>query len=180
MIISCLLALLLTSHLVWSSPVYSKTTEAFHRRNVFYAGGQYVFNETLGGTILVNQMYIEQLTPINGVTQRYPLVFLHGGGISGTVSTVSCFTHRGHQLLIKTVYSNGSISPMATEAGPHSFLKEATRSSSSTSGVWVDQLHKIPPRFSLEIPPRWSNWLSRHQRYIKSTIKRNFTRNGQG
>lgn len=86
MIVSLLLALLFGSYSACSSSVYSKTTEAFHRRNVFYAGGQYVFNETLGGTILVNQMYIEQLTPINRVTQRYPLVFLHGGGISGTVS----------------------------------------------------------------------------------------------
>lgn len=103
MIISCLPALFLASYLVWSSPVYSKTTEAFHRRNVFYAGGQYVFNETLGGTILVNQMYIEQLTPINGVAQRYPLVFLHGGGISGTVSTESCF----HSSRAPSTYDDG-------------------------------------------------------------------------
>lgn len=61
------------------------TSEAAHRRKVFYAGGQYVFNATLNGTILVKQMYAEQLTPVHGRTHPNPLVFVHGGGVSGTV-----------------------------------------------------------------------------------------------
>lgn len=63
----------------------SGTSEAAHRRKVFWAGAQYVFNATLNGTILVNQMYAEQLTPVNGRRRAYPLVFVHGGGVSGTV-----------------------------------------------------------------------------------------------
>lgn len=61
------------------------TPEAAHRRKVFWAGGQYVFKATLNGTILVNQMYAEQLTPVNGTKHPYPLVFVHGGLLSGAV-----------------------------------------------------------------------------------------------
>lgn len=59
--------------------------EAAHRRKVFWAGGQYVFNANVNGTILVKQMYAEQLTPVHGVKHPYPLIFVHGGGVSGTV-----------------------------------------------------------------------------------------------
>lgn len=62
-----------------------ETSEAAHRRKVFYAGGQYVFNAALNGTILVKQMYAEQLTPVKGRTHPYTLVFVHGGTVSGTV-----------------------------------------------------------------------------------------------
>lgn len=61
--------------------------EAPHRRAVFYAGGQYALSGTGPNHILVNQLYVEQLTPLAGKQQPYPLVFYHGGGISGTVST---------------------------------------------------------------------------------------------
>lgn len=74
---------------VWSVATYGgfdrRTFEALHSRSVFYAGGRYVFDKSLNGTILENQMYVEQLTPIGGVKHPYPLIFAHGGGASGTV-----------------------------------------------------------------------------------------------
>ncbi len=61
--------------------------EAPHRRNIFYAGGQYVLSGTGPNHVLADQLYVEQLTPLGGKRQPHPLVFYHGGGISGTVST---------------------------------------------------------------------------------------------
>ena len=82
---------LVLCHSAFSAPATSGTNrhryptdEALHRRNVFYVGGQYVFNAANNGTIAANQMYVEQLTPEKGVTKPYPLVFLHGGGLTGT------------------------------------------------------------------------------------------------
>ena len=59
--------------------------ESLHRRSFFYAGGQYVHNDTAGGTISINKQYVEELTPACGVKHKHPLVFFHGGGDSGVV-----------------------------------------------------------------------------------------------
>ena len=71
-------------------PASSNTTdggqEALHSRTFFYAGGAYVYNETVNGTIWVNKQYVEELTPAGGVKHPYPLVFFHGGGDTGVVS----------------------------------------------------------------------------------------------
>lgn len=87
---SIVLVVLIGAAPIWSSPAQGRTSEALHRRNVFWVGGQYFYNATRGGTILVNQTYVEQLTPVAGVKQPYPLVFLHGGGDSGAVS-LDCY-----------------------------------------------------------------------------------------
>ena len=63
-----------------------QSSEAFYQRNVFYAGGEYKYSNTSKGTILVNQLYVEQLTPTGGQKQKYPIIFVHGAGVSGTVS----------------------------------------------------------------------------------------------
>ena len=69
------------------------SAEALHRRNIFYVGGEYVFNATQGGTILINKQYVEELTPAGGVKHPYPIVFFHGGGVSGTVSNIRTYTN---------------------------------------------------------------------------------------
>ena len=74
---------------VLSNPIAAgSSAEALHRRNVFYVGGEYVFNATQGGTILINDQYVERLTPAGGVKHPYPIVFFHGGGVSGAVSSI--------------------------------------------------------------------------------------------
>lgn len=84
-ILSCALGLL---QAVLSEPrAPGRSAEALHRRNTFYVGGEYVFNATQGGTILINGQYVEELTPAGGVKHPYPLVFFHGGGVSGAVSS---------------------------------------------------------------------------------------------
>ena len=71
--------------LIFLSVVSYASNEALHQRDIFYVGGQYVYNATIGGTILTGEQYVEKLTPANGVHQKYPLVFVHCGGLSGTV-----------------------------------------------------------------------------------------------
>lgn len=57
------------------------------KRKVFYVGGQYE-NITDGNTTnqyLLNQIYVEELTPPDHIPhQRYPIIFIAGGGQTGT------------------------------------------------------------------------------------------------
>jgi len=57
-----------------------------HTRKYFYVGGHYV-NDTIGGHIMRDQMYVEQLAPAMGPSQPYPVIFIHGFGQTGTVQT---------------------------------------------------------------------------------------------
>lgn len=61
-------------------------TEVAYHREFFYIGGRYV-NSTgpPAGSVLVDQMYVEKLSPALGPRQPRPLVFFHGGGTSGVV-----------------------------------------------------------------------------------------------
>jgi hypothetical protein len=68
------------------------SSEANHRRDAFYTGGRYVYNSTLRGNLIHDQLYVEKLTPASGVISHpYPLVFFHGGGPSGVVSLIVSF-----------------------------------------------------------------------------------------
>lgn len=59
--------------------------ELSYIREYFYVGGHYAENGS-GRHIFKDQMYVEQLTPVNGSRKPYPIVFIHGGGQTGTVS----------------------------------------------------------------------------------------------
>ncbi|KAL4967392.1 alpha/beta hydrolase [Aspergillus stella-maris] len=60
----------------------SAPSEALHRREFFYVGGEYV--NTTDGWLFHNQMYVEKLSPQGGASQPYPIVILHGGAQTGT------------------------------------------------------------------------------------------------
>lgn len=66
-----------------------KTTEEFASREYFYIGGDYV-DDGNDGFVKESQMYVEKLTPTSagerGGAQKFPVVFIHGNGQSGTVS----------------------------------------------------------------------------------------------
>ena len=70
-----------------------RPVEAAHHREVYYVGGRYEVNASTGLQSLIDQVYVEKLTPNNYSRRRfpYPLVFFHGGGYSGTVSTCRLF-----------------------------------------------------------------------------------------
>ncbi|KJA21010.1 hypothetical protein HYPSUDRAFT_68131 [Hypholoma sublateritium FD-334 SS-4] len=56
--------------------------KTLHTRSYFYVGGSYV-QSPIGSSISAEQMYVEHLTPIK-VTARYPLLMIHGNGMTGT------------------------------------------------------------------------------------------------
>lgn len=93
-------------------------TEARHTRKIFYVGGNY--NKSSRGTILQNQIYVEQLTPAGGVSQPKPLILLHGGDLSGDLwlnkpdggrGWASFYLDRGYQVYIVDAWSVGRSDP---------------------------------------------------------------------
>ncbi|TWU71690.1 hypothetical protein ED733_002315 [Metarhizium rileyi] len=52
-------------------------------RNYFYVGGGYA-DDGKGGHIFRDQMYVEQLRPVNSVVQTTPIVIIHGQAQTGT------------------------------------------------------------------------------------------------
>lgn len=54
-------------------------------RDYFQAGGQYAENSA-GEHVFQDQIYVEHLVPVHGVTQKHPIVFLHGSAQTATVS----------------------------------------------------------------------------------------------
>ena len=63
----------------------SGSSESPDSRSYFYVGGRYVEDEK-GQHVMTDQMYVEKLLPLNGVQHPWPIVFIHGGGQTGTVS----------------------------------------------------------------------------------------------
>lgn len=105
---------------VCPSPPSKRSSDAFYQRSIFYAGGEYTFSKTNNGTILVNQLYVEQLTPTYDQRQKYPVVFVHGGGVSGTQwlnkpdgnpGWASYMLNRGYEVYIIDQWSVGRSSP---------------------------------------------------------------------
>src|SRR5688572_10914036 len=56
--------------------------QALAHREFFYIGGKYT--KTPDGELMAGQMYVEVLRP-QRVSQRYPIVFFHGGSETGTI-----------------------------------------------------------------------------------------------
>jgi hypothetical protein len=66
----------------------SSSKETWHTRDYFYVGGEYVNTTIPGGHLFHNQMYVEKLSP-KITLHPYPIVFVHGGAQTGTVSHMS-------------------------------------------------------------------------------------------
>ncbi|KAK7959172.1 alpha/beta-hydrolase [Apiospora aurea] len=75
-----------------------KSSEAAYTRDFFYVGGDYVASAVPGQSIFTGQMYVEKLTPLTGVNQTYPLVFVSAGVPSGTA---------GYQVYVVDITGNG-------------------------------------------------------------------------
>lgn len=95
------------------SPDCSTVESAYHR-DVFYVGGDY---KTSGTTFIVsNQIYVEKLTPVSGVTKPYPLIFISAGVPSGSVwlntpdnrqGWATYMLDKGYQVYILDITANG-------------------------------------------------------------------------
>lgn len=57
-----------------------KSNESLYYRDFFYIGGRYV--EGVLGNLTYDQIYVEKLSPVTGITQPKPIIFFHGGGLS--------------------------------------------------------------------------------------------------
>ncbi len=69
------------------TPPAQPIPESPYHRSYFYVGGKYADAESGNGErIFTGQMYVEQLTPIGSINHPWPIVFIHGGGQTGTVS----------------------------------------------------------------------------------------------
>ena len=64
--------------------VSSAMMEASHVREYFYVGGEYT--DSAAGHLSHSQMYVEKLSTNEGSHQPYPIIFVHSGGQSGTVT----------------------------------------------------------------------------------------------
>lgn len=65
--------------------VDSGSAESSYNRSYFYVGGDYVDDEKGNGQhIMVGQMYVEKLFPLHEARHPWPLIFIHGGGQTGT------------------------------------------------------------------------------------------------
>ncbi|KAI1855110.1 hypothetical protein JX265_012298 [Neoarthrinium moseri] len=91
-----------------------KTQESAYYRDVFFLGGQYIPSGT--SFIMSDQLYVEKLTPLNGVDKPYPLVFISAGIPSGSVwlntpdnrkGWATYFLDQGYQVYIIDITANG-------------------------------------------------------------------------
>lgn len=87
--------------------------EVFYQRNVFYAGGKYKLDPIGNRTILVNQIYVEQLTPLHGKTHKYPIVFVGFPGVRPFIARSSAVSM---QLLRWYSGSKGSVTYPISES----------------------------------------------------------------
>ncbi|KAM9880315.1 hypothetical protein VD0002_g7182 [Verticillium dahliae] len=83
-------------------------------RDAFFLGGRTV--ALSDGNYTVDQLFVEKLTPVKGVTRPKPLVFLHGGGISGATwlntpdgrqGWASYFVDQGFQVYLVDIVAVG-------------------------------------------------------------------------
>lgn len=65
----------------------SSRSEVPAQRSYLYVGGKYI-NDGTGQHVFADQMYVEKLTPAEGATKPYPIVFIHGQAQTGTVSII--------------------------------------------------------------------------------------------
>ncbi|KAJ4253927.1 hypothetical protein NW762_010325 [Fusarium torreyae] len=102
-----------------------RSSEIAYKRDFFYIGGRTAKSNS--GTITVDQLYVEKLTPSRSWNQRHPLVFFHGGGISGSTwlntpdgreGWASYFTDKGYILYLVDNIAIGRSSENAITSFP--------------------------------------------------------------
>lgn len=94
-------------------------------RDYFQAGGQYAENSA-GEHVFQDQIYVEHLVPVHGVTQKHPIVFLHGSAQTATNwlnkpdggrGWASRFIEQGYELFLVDQPSRGR-SAWQPDTGP--------------------------------------------------------------
>ncbi|KAI0125596.1 Alpha/Beta hydrolase protein [Xylariales sp. AK1849] len=84
-----------------------RENEVTYKRSVYYVGGRLI--NTGSANITADQLYVEKLTPTWGVRHTHPLVFFHGGAVSGVTwlntpdnrkGFASYFIEQGYQVYL--------------------------------------------------------------------------------
>ncbi|KAF8967508.1 Alpha/Beta hydrolase protein [Flammula alnicola] len=107
-----------------------------HSRSYFYVGGSYIPNSNESGdsAISTRQLYVEHLVPAK-VTQKYPIVMIHGNGMTGTnfLNTpdgrpgwADYFMSKGYELYIVDQPSRGRSTWQQGVDGPQSTFDTLT------------------------------------------------------
>ncbi|KAF5722876.1 fusarubin cluster-esterase [Fusarium mundagurra] len=117
--------------------MHCRSNEVPYTRDFFYISGRSA--KGTSGTITVDQIYVEKLTPTRQWTQKHPLVFFHGGGLSGSTwlntpdnreGWASYFTKRGYVVYLvdnnaigRSAENSISSFPMATGSATETITK---------------------------------------------------------
>lgn len=92
--------------------VRCSSNETPYRRDIFYVGGRYI--QTPFGSVTVDQIYVEKLSPVAGASKPNPLVFFHGGGTSAVTwlntpdnrkGWATYFIEKGYHVYLVDAYS---------------------------------------------------------------------------
>ncbi|KAK2761227.1 hypothetical protein FQN54_001749 [Arachnomyces sp. PD_36] len=168
------------------------STEAQHSREYLYVGGEYV--DTTAGHIFQNQMYVEKLSPADGSSRKYPVVFLHGGGQSGTnwlnkpdggVGWASRFLEQGYEVYIVDETSRGR-SPWWPDSGfaqgvfTAEFISERFTAVQDSDAWPQAKLHTQWPGTGKIGDPIFDNYYKSGVQYIKDTVEQETTMKAAG
>ncbi|RDA94962.1 hypothetical protein CP533_0121 [Ophiocordyceps camponoti-saundersi (nom. inval.)] len=120
----------------------TETTEVAYVRDFFYVGGHYEVDAS-GGHVMRGQMYVERLRPVDGVTQPYPVLMIHGMGMTGTNflnkpdggrGWASDFITQGYEVYLVDQTSRGR-SPSRPDGKPVSFTVETVQDRFTATGL---------------------------------------------
>lgn len=93
-----------------------QSKEAAYHRDFFYIGGSYVSSRIPGQNVPGGQLYVEKLTPLDGVQHEHPVVFVSAGLPAGNVwlntpdnrqGWASYFVESGFQVCVVDIVANG-------------------------------------------------------------------------
>ncbi|KAK2738235.1 hypothetical protein FQN55_000650 [Onygenales sp. PD_40] len=163
-----------------------------HTRDYFYVGGGYINTEK--GHIFQNQMYVEKLSPASGSTRKFPVVFLHGRGQSGTnwlrkpdggAGWASKFLELGYDVYIVDATTRGR-SPWWPASGfPQSVFSAEFISERFTavkrSDLWPQaKLHSQWPGSGEIGDPIFDKFYQSNVQYISDTVEQETTMKAAG
>ncbi|KAH8832527.1 Alpha/Beta hydrolase protein [Flagelloscypha sp. PMI_526] len=128
-----------------------------HYRDFFYVGETFVPADN--SSIAAGQIYVEHLTPASGPSKKYPILFVHGAGMTGTnfLNTpdgregwADYFLGAGYEVYIVDQPSRGRSPWQQTvdgqQASFNSFVVESRFTATAKYGLWPNStLHNQWP-----------------------------------
>ncbi|KYK56994.1 hypothetical protein DCS_04001 [Drechmeria coniospora] len=152
-------------------------------RTHFFVGGGYV-DDGRGRHLLRGQMYVEKLLPVRGVTQKTPVVLIHGKGMTGTNfldkpdggrGWASDFVSRGYEVYMVDQVFRGRSAWQPGGSGsalPVAFPAELVQDRFTATGIrklWPQAgKHTQWPGTGLMGDPVFDQFYASHVQYLES------------